>query len=99
MTASPEELLTKTDVASMGFVRTEIETGLSFVRMAKRLREAKKVRPGSLEKAKRYLQYARTAYEEASSRFETVRAKPEQLAEINLKMSELRELLSADQKL
>ena len=98
MPASREELLTKTDAATMRFVTTELQTGLNFARMAKRLREAKKVRPSNLEKAKRYLQHARTAYESPSSRLRTVRTKPEQLREINLKMSELLELLGADQK-
>ncbi len=98
MTASSAELVAKADAAAMHFVTTELQTGLSFARMARRLREAKRVRPGNLEKARRYLDYARTAYEAASGRLGTVKTKPEQLREINLKMSELVELLGTDEK-
>ncbi len=98
MTASSAELLAKADAAAVRFVTTELEIGLSFARMARRLREAKKVRPGALEKARRYFQYARMAYEAASSRLGTVKTKPEQLREINLTMSELVELLRTDEK-
>ncbi len=98
MTASSAELLAKADAAAVRFVTTELEVGLSFARMARRLREAKKVRPGALEKAKRYLQYARMASEAASSRLGTVKAQPEQLREINLKISKLVELLGTDEK-
>lgn len=55
MTAS--SVLAKADAAALRFITTELETGLSFARMARRLREAKKVRPGDPEKAKRYRQY------------------------------------------
>ncbi len=96
MTAS--SVLAKADAAAIRFITTELETGLSYARMARRLREAKKVRPGALEKARRYLQYARTACEAASSRLGTVKTQPEQLREINLKMSELVELLGTDEK-
>ena len=98
MTASSAELFAKADAAAIRFITTELETGLSYARMARRLREAKKARPGDLERARRYLQYARTAYEAASSRLGTLKTKPELLREINVKMSELVELLDADEK-
>ncbi len=91
MPASSTELLAKANAAAIRFVNAEAETGLTFARMAERTRDA--------DKKSRYRHYARLAYETAFGRLGTAKGTTEQLREINLKMSELQELLGLDEKL
>ena len=97
MPAPSAELLSKANAAAIRFMQTEVETGLSFARMAARLRSQKKARPGDAEKIRRYLRYARLACDTVSSRLVRAKATAEQMREINLKLSELRQLLGLDQ--
>ncbi len=89
MPASPAELLAKADAAAIRFLDTELETGLTFARMAARTRNT--------DKKDRYRYYARLAYDTAFDRLGAAKGTTEQLREINLKMAELRELLGPDQ--
>lgn len=98
MPARSAELLSKANAATIAFLKTELETGLSFARMAARVRSHKKARPHDAEKIKRYLAHARIAYDTVSSRIGTVRGEPEELRQINLKFSELRKMLGHDQR-
>ena len=89
MPASPAELLAKSDAAAIRFLTTELDTGLSFARMAARTDNA--------DKKDRYRHHARLAYETALGRLPTAKGTAEQLREINQKMKKLRKLLGPDQ--
>lgn len=91
MPASPAELLSKANAAVLRFLTTELDTGLSFARMAERTRDA--------DKKGRYRHHAHLAYESAFGRLGTAKGTTEQMREITLKMSKLRELLGPDEKL
>ncbi len=91
MPASTAELLAKANAAAVRFVNTEVETGLTFARMAERTHDA--------DKKDRYRHYARLAYETAFSRLGTAKGTTEQLRDVNLKMSELRKMLGPDEEL
>lgn len=91
MSASSAELLAKADAAAIRFVNTEVETGLTFARMSARTRDA--------DKRDRYRHYARLAYETAFDPLGTAKGTTEQLREIELKLSELREWLGPDEEL
>ncbi len=90
MAASSTELLAKADAAAIRFLNTELETGLTFARMAARTHDA--------DKKGRYRHYARLAYQTVFGRLGTAKGTSEQLREINLKMSELRKLLDPDEE-
>jgi hypothetical protein len=98
MPALSAELLSKANAAAIHFIQTEVETGLSFARMAILLGSHEKARPGDAKKMKRYLGHARLAYDTAARRLRTAKATAEQMREINLKLSGLRKLLGLDQK-
>jgi fructose/tagatose bisphosphate aldolase len=87
------KLLSRANAATVLFLSTEVETGISFARMAARTRSRKKPRPGDAEKIKRYLTHARTAYDVVALHIGTVRGKREELRQINLKFSELKKML------
>jgi hypothetical protein len=92
LVASSAKLLSKANAAAILFMQTELETGLSFARMAPRVRSRKETRPRDAEKIKRYLAHARTARDEVANRIGTVKGAREELRQIKLKFSQLRKL-------
>ena len=93
MPASPVKLISKANAAAIRFLNTELDTGLSFLRMAARIRTRKKPRPEDAAKVKRYLAHARKAHDAIASRLGTVRGGPEELQQINARFSELQKML------
>jgi hypothetical protein len=93
MPAPPAKLISKANAATIGFLKTEVDTGLSFVRMAADIQSRKKPRPGDADKIKRYLGHARAAHDAVASRLGTVRGEREELREINTRFSELQKML------
>ena len=71
MPALSAELLAKADAAAMRFLNAEVETGLTFARMA--------ARTGNADKQDRYRYYACLAYETAFGRLGKAKGTPEQL--------------------
>jgi hypothetical protein len=92
-----QKLLSTANAATIGFLKTELATGLNFARMAAGIQSRKKARPGDAEKIKRYIGYARAAYDVVSSHIGNARGEREQLQQIKLKFSELRNLLEPNQ--
>ena len=93
MPGSSAKLLSKANAAAIGFMQTEVETGLSFARMAARIRDSKKPLPGDAAKMKRYMGYAHLAYDTVLSRLGTTKVGPEELRAINEKIAELQKML------
>lgn len=98
LVAASAASLSKVNDATIRFLSTDVETGLTFARMAARTRSRKKARPGDAEKIKRYLTHARTAHDAVASRIGRVKGEREKLRQINMKVSELRKLLGFDEK-
>ena len=98
MPAPPAKLINKTNAATIEFLNTELDTGLNFARMAAQIRERKKVRRHDLEKIKRYLGYAREAYDVVCSHVGNATAEPEELREIEEKISGLRKFLGDEKQ-
>jgi hypothetical protein len=65
--------------------------------MAASIRSRKKPRPGDAEKIKRYIGYARAAYDVISVHIGNARGEREQLRQIKLKLSELWKLLEPNE--
>ena len=99
LVAASTAFLSEVNAAAISFLNTELETGLSFVRMAARVRSRRKACPGDAQKIKRYLAHARTAHDAVASRIVTLRGRPEELQQIKLKFSELRTSLGHDETL
>ena len=86
------DLLSKANAAALRFIKTELETGLNFARMAAIVRNKKKARPSDAAKVKRYVGYAHEAYAIVSGRLGTVRCEREELRAIKEKIAELQKM-------
>lgn len=93
MPVRPAKLISKANAAATRFLNTELDTGMSFVRMAARIRSRKKPRPADAEKINRYLAHARTAHDAVASRLGAVRGEREELRQIHARFSELQKML------
>ena len=99
LVAASSAFLSRVNATAICVLSTEADTGLSFARMAARVRSRKNARAHDAEKIKRYLEHARLAYDTVCSRLGTAKVTPTQLREINVKVSELRELLGTRQEI
>ena len=93
MPAPSAKLIPKANAAAIRFLNTELDAGMSFVRMAARIRSRKKPRPADAEKINRYLAHARSAHDAVASHLGTVRGKREELRQINARFLELQKML------
>ena len=93
MAVPSAKVISKANAAAIRFLNTELGTGLTFVRMAARVRSRKRTRPGDTAKVKRYLAHARAARDAVASRLGTVRGEREELGQINARFAELQKML------
>jgi hypothetical protein len=93
MPISPAKLISQVNALTIDFLKTEVNTGLSFARMAARIGNRKRPRLGDAEKIKRYMGYARLACDEVSSHIGRARGEREELREITAGFSKLRKKL------
>ena len=93
MPPSTAKLISKVNAVTIDFLKTELNAGLGFARMAARIHGRRKPRPGDSEKIKRYLGYSRQACDVVSSHIGNARGEGEELREIAARFSELKKML------